>query len=133
MACVSEISRTEEDPPLVNDELQRQLPQLLPRLWRFALRLARDKADAEDLLQRCCLRALERRWQWRQGSEMLSWLFKIMHTIWLNEIRTRTRRGATSVPWDDEWAEAVPQLFGSDPSDAVLCRQVIEAVDALPE
>lgn len=132
-AGASETARAKDGPHLVNDELQLQLPQLLPRLWRFALRLARDKADAEDLLQRCCLRALERRWQWRPGSEMLSWLFKIMHTIWLNEIRARQRRRESSLSWDDESAEVIPQLLASDPSDAALCRQVIQAVDALPE
>jgi RNA polymerase sigma-70 factor (ECF subfamily) len=118
---------------VVDDEIQRQLPHLLPRLWRFALRLARDKADAEDLLQRSCLRALERRWQWRPGSEMLSWLFKIMHSIWLNEIRARQRRAESSLGWDIELADVVPHLLAGDPCDAVLCRQVVEAVDALPE
>lgn len=117
----------------MNDELQRQLPQLLPRLWRFALRLTRDKTDAEDLVQRCCLRALERRWQWRPGSEMLSWLFSIMHSIWLNEIRARQRRRESSVAWEDEWAEAMPAVHASDPSDTALCRQILQAVDALPE
>ena len=36
------------------------LPAMLPRLWAFALRLAGDKHDAEDLVQRACVRALER-------------------------------------------------------------------------
>jgi DNA-directed RNA polymerase specialized sigma24 family protein len=39
----------------MNDEIQRQLALLLPWLWRFALRQTRHQADAEDLLQRCCL------------------------------------------------------------------------------
>lgn len=117
----------------MNDELQQQLPQVLPRLWRFAMRLTRDGADAEDLVQRCCLRALERRWQWRPGSQMLSWLFRIMHNIWLNEIRTRQRRRESSVAWEDEWAECMPEVRASDPSDAAMGRQIIQAVDALPE
>ena len=123
----------EDNLELVNDEIQRKLPHLLPRLWRFALRLARNKADAEDLLQRCCLRALERRWQWRPGSEMASWLFKIMHSIWLNEIRTRQRRAETSFGVDAESEDAVPHALARDPSDIALYRQVFEAVEALPE
>ena len=43
------------------EELSTELAALLPRLWRFALRLAGDRHDAEDLVQRACVRALERR------------------------------------------------------------------------
>lgn len=118
---------------MVNDELQRQLPQWLPRLWRFALRLTRDATDAEDLVQRCCLRALERRWQWRPGTAMLSWLFAIMHTIWLNEVRARQRRRESSLDWEDEWAHVNLQVQGLDPSQIALYRQVIQAVELLPE
>lgn len=118
---------------MVNDELQQQLPQLLPRLWRFALRLTRDRSDAEDLLQRCCLRALERRWQWKPGSVLLSWLFAIMHTIWLNEVRTRQRRRESSLDWEGEWAEVASDFETTDPSRKALYRQVVEAVEMLPE
>ena len=31
----------------------------LPSLWRFALQITRDKHDAEDLVQRTCVRAIE--------------------------------------------------------------------------
>jgi RNA polymerase sigma-70 factor, ECF subfamily len=118
---------------LVNDELQRQLPELLPRLWRFALRLTRDRSDAEDLVQRTCLRALERRWQCRPGTALLSWLFAIMHTIWLNEVRARQRRRESSLDWEDEWTELLPAVASSDPSVRMLYRQIVEAVETLPE
>ena len=32
----------------------------LPSLWRFALQLTRDEHDAEDLVQRTCVRAMEK-------------------------------------------------------------------------
>lgn len=117
----------------MNDEIQRQLPELLPRLWRFALRLTRDQSDAEDLLQRCCLRALERRWQWRPDSSMLSWLFAIMHSIWLNEVRARQRRRESHLDWDDEQVEMMLPSHIDDPSRTLLLRQILCAVEALPE
>ena len=37
----------------------------LPSLWRFALQLTRDKHDAEDLVQRTCVRAMEQSDQYK--------------------------------------------------------------------
>jgi RNA polymerase sigma-70 factor, ECF subfamily len=117
----------------MNDELQRQLPQLLPRLWRFALRLTRHHADAEDLLQRCCLRALEKRAQWRPDSVLLSWLFSIMHSVWLNELRAAQRRREGSLDGGVQIEELEDQGSSGDPEYQLLCRQIVDAVEALPE
>jgi RNA polymerase sigma-70 factor, ECF subfamily len=117
----------------MNDEIQRQLPQLLPRLWRFALRLTRHQADAEDLLQRCCLRALEKRAQWRPDSVLLSWLFSIMHSVWLNELRAAQRRREGSLDVAEQIEEFEDPGSAGDPEYQMLCRQVVDAVEALPE
>ena len=117
----------------MNDELQRQLPQLLPRLWRFALRLTRNHADAEDLLQRCCLRALEKRAQWRPDSVLLSWVFSIMHSVWLNELRAAQRRREGSLDAEMQIEEFEDPGSSGDPEYQLLCRQIVDAVEALPE
>ena len=118
----------------MDDQLQRELPQLLPRLWRFALRLARNTADAEDLVQRTCLRALERRAQWQPGSALLSWLFTIEHSIWLNELRSAQRRRTGSLDTEPTLGDAdlLVSPTGS-PEQGLHYRQVVQAVEALPE
>jgi RNA polymerase sigma-70 factor, ECF subfamily len=116
-----------------DDEVQRQLPLLLPRLWRFALRLTRSTADAEDLMQRCCLRALEKRAQWQPGSAMLSWLFSIMHTTWLNELRSLQRRREGNLDGATELDDIEDPSHDGDPEYRLMCRQIVRAVDALPE
>jgi RNA polymerase sigma-70 factor, ECF subfamily len=118
----------------MQDTLQRELPGLLPRLWRFGLRLTRNRQDAEDLVQRSCLRALERRHQWQPGSALLSWVFAIMHSIWLNELRSvqRRREGSFDGPADYEDPIDPPSRHG-DPEQQLMYRQVVLAVEALPE
>jgi RNA polymerase sigma-70 factor, ECF subfamily len=120
----------------MDDELQRQLPHLLPRLWRFALRLTRDAHDAEDLVQRSCVRALERRSQWQTGTAMLSWLFAIEHSIWLNELRSAQRRRTGSLdaqtPEQEELLMAAASPIGN-PEQGLHYRQVVTAVESLPE
>lgn len=118
----------------MEDELQTQLPLLLPRLWRFALRLTRNPHDAEDLVQRSCVRALERRAQWQPGTVLLSWLFAVEHSIWLNELRSAQRRRTGSLdgeaPAEDDAGLASPD---GNPEHNLHYRQVVMAVEALPE
>jgi RNA polymerase sigma-70 factor, ECF subfamily len=118
----------------MDDEFDRGLPQLLPRLWRFALRLTRQHEDAEDLVQRCYLRALERRHQWQPGSSLLSWLFAITHSIWMNELRSAQRRREGSLALDEEAFGALADPNPSnDPEYQLMYKQIIQSVHALPD
>jgi RNA polymerase sigma-70 factor, ECF subfamily len=117
----------------MDDEFQRELPQLLPRLWRFALRLTRHNADAQDLVQRCYLRALERRHQWQSGTSLVSWLFTIMHSIWMNELRSAQRRREGSLASEESFEDCEDTSRSGDPEYHLLCKQVVQAVQALPE
>jgi len=114
-------------------DLTTALPVLLPRLWRFALRLAGDRHDAEDLVQRACVRALERREQLRPGTATLSWLFSIMHSIGLNEVRTRNIRSRGRIQWSEALEETLADPLASDPATSALHQQIITAVERLPD
>lgn len=118
---------------MTRDELPALLPELLPRIWAFALRLTADRHDAEDLVQRACVRALERRHQWQPGTSALSWLFSIVHSIWIDEIRARQIRGRSRIEWSEALVETVADPAAADPSSDLLYRQVLSAVDALPD
>jgi RNA polymerase sigma-70 factor (ECF subfamily) len=64
----------------------------LARLWRYALALARARDVADDLVQATCLRAIERADQFVPGTRVDRWLFAILRSIWLNELRSRRIR-----------------------------------------
>jgi RNA polymerase sigma-70 factor (ECF subfamily) len=115
------------------DGLSAALPALLPRLWRFALRLTADRHDAEDLLQRTCLRALERRHQLQPGTSPLSWMFSIAHSVWLNEVRSRQIRNHASLQWNEELLETLADTSTPDPETDALHRQILGAVNRLPD
>jgi len=77
---------------------QREMVELLPRLRRFARALARDGADADDLVQLTVERALGRADQWTAGTRLDSWMFRIMKNAWIDEARARQRRGRVFAP-----------------------------------
>src|SRR5215469_10152496 len=115
------------------DVLSADLPVLLPRLWRFALRLAGNRHDAEDLVQRACVRALERRHQLQPGTSTLSWMFSIVHSVWLNELRARQIRSHGSLQWSEELMATVAAPAASNPEMHTLYQQIIGAVENLPD
>jgi RNA polymerase sigma-70 factor (ECF subfamily) len=61
----------------------------LPRLRRYARALVRDADTADDLVQDCVERSLSRLYQFRAGTDMRSWLFTIMHSIFVNGVSRR--------------------------------------------
>ena len=83
-------------------EVRAGLEPCLARLWRYALILSRANDAAEDLVQATCLRAIERADQFAPGTRLDRWLFAILRSIWLNEIRARRiREGGGFVDEED--------------------------------
>jgi RNA polymerase sigma-70 factor (ECF subfamily) len=70
-------------------EVRTGLDRCLARLWRYALVLTRRSDTAEDLVQATCLRAVERADQFVPGTRLDRWLFAILRSIGLNEIRAQ--------------------------------------------
>jgi RNA polymerase sigma factor (sigma-70 family) len=102
---------------------ERELLTLLPRLRRFARALARDAADADDLLQVALERALKARDQWAPGTRLDSWMMKIVRNCWIDEMRSRARRAKTFVP-EEEGA-----FVGSEAHREVEIRAEMHAVE----
>lgn len=72
----------------------------IPRLRRYALKLTRNSAIAEDLVQECLVRGLEKQHLWQEGTNLRAWLCTILHNQYVNEIR-RTRREGSPVELND--------------------------------
>ncbi|MGO8646677.1 sigma factor, partial [Rhizobium ruizarguesonis] len=62
------------------------------RLLRYCLVLSHQRDIADDRVQATCLRALERADKFSLGTWLDRWLFSILHSIWLSEIRARRGR-----------------------------------------
>jgi len=82
------------------NDLEREIVKLLPRLRRLGRVLARAPADADDLVQLTVERALTRRDQWRSGTRLDSWMFRIMKNAWIDEVRARRRSSEVLVSED---------------------------------
>ena len=71
--------------------LRRQMV-LLPRLRRLACNQTGDNDRGDELVQAACERALKRLTQFRDGSRLASWMYRIIHTQWIDRLRRRKTR-----------------------------------------
>ncbi|MGH7089015.1 MAG: RNA polymerase sigma factor [Stellaceae bacterium] len=76
----------------MNRSFSDQLIAVLPRMRRFARGLAGSAAEADDLVQAACERALGRAHQFQEGTRFDSWMFRIVQTIWIDQLRARDVR-----------------------------------------
>lgn len=51
--------------------------------------------DGDDLCQMTLERALANRDKWQAGTRLDSWMYRIMRNLWIDEARSRQRRGQT--------------------------------------
>lgn len=74
------------------DNFRQQMIALLPRLRRFAYSLTSRSSDADDLVQAACERALNRQGQFKIGTRMDSWMFRIIHNLRIDAARSKLSR-----------------------------------------
>jgi len=110
-------------------EFRRQLPMILPRLNRFALALTRSRAEADDVLQAACERAFSRLDQWNPDTRLDSWMFRMIQTIWLNELRARRVREKHA----DRAQAGQTKVQQAEPEAQLLLVRAEQEIFRLPE
>ena len=104
--------------------------QYVDQLYAAALRMSRNSADAEDLVQETYMKAFASYHQFTEGTNLKAWLYRILTNTYINLYRKRQRepqqsQGETVEDW---------QLAQAGEHDAVGLRSAeAEALSALPE
>src|SRR6185503_3366733 len=86
------------DGPVVSSQaaaFERDALAHLDSLYRAALRLSRNRADAEDLVQNTYLKAFRAADRFEPGTNLRAWLFTILHNTARNRARDHARDSVT--------------------------------------
>lgn len=112
-------------------------------LYRTALRMTRNPADAEDLVQETYLKAHRFRDSFTPGTNLRAWLFRILTNSFINEYRKRSRQPETTETGEMEdyylfrRVKESGEDLGTDPEATVmrmfLDEEVRQALEDLPE
>ena len=111
----------------------------LEPLFAMAMRLTRNRANAEDLVQDTIVKALRFRDRFEPGTNLRAWLYTILHNTWRNRVRD-TAREATDVDSEhiEELAARADGPAEVETPERLLLRETMdvdlkEALDELPD
>ena len=127
--------RTSPDPDAFANEVLKHLDAL----YATALRLARNRADAEDLVQDTLVKAFRFSDRFERGTNLTAWLYTILHNTWRNKRRDASR-STVEVASDrvDEAASRVDGPLELETPERILLRNTLDAdlqaaLDELPD
>jgi RNA polymerase sigma-70 factor (ECF subfamily) len=93
------------DDAALRERFERDVLPLLPSLYGAAMRLTRNPADAEDLIQETYLRAFRGFAGFKEGTNLKAWLYRILTNSFINTYRKKQREPQIVEGPDDigEW------------------------------
>jgi RNA polymerase sigma-70 factor (ECF subfamily) len=119
------------------DAFASEVLGLLEPLFATALRLTRNRADAEDLVQDTFVKAFRFADRFARGTNLKAWLYTILHNTWRNRRRDAARE---TVEVDSERVEqaAADGPAAQETPEHILLRATLDAdlqaaLDELPE
>lgn len=91
------------------DRFERMAEQVFPSVFGTALRLTRDREDAQDLAQEAIIRAYEA-FDRFDGRNFKAWILRILTNLYINRYRQRQRSGSQASLDDENISEPVADL-----------------------
>ena len=109
---------------------ERDAMQYVDQLYSAAMRMARNPSDAEDLVQEAYTKAFSAFHQYRPGTNLKAWLYRILTNTYINLYRKRQREPLQSnSDTIEDWQLARAESHTS----SGLRSAEAEALDHLPD
>jgi RNA polymerase sigma-70 factor (ECF subfamily) len=109
---------------------ERDAMQYLDQLYSAAMRMTRNPADAEDLVQETFAKAFAAFHQFKPGTNLKAWLYRILTNTFINTYRKKQREPQQSMAEDvEDWQLARAESHSS----SGLKSAEVEALEHLPD
>ena len=125
-----EVLTVEETLEQRSDRFTRTALPFLDQLYAAAMRMTRNPADAEDLVQETFVKAFAAFHQFEEGTNLKAWLYRILTNTYINSYRKKQREPYQQVVDEvDDWSLS---LAASHTSSGLRSAET-EALDHLPD
>jgi RNA polymerase sigma-70 factor (ECF subfamily) len=128
MTDIDEV-REESDAELTA-RFERDAIPMMDQLYGGALRMTRNPADAEDLVQEAMVKAYAGFRSFREGTNLKAWLYRILTNTYINSYRKKQRQPA-EYPTDEitDWQLAA----NAEHTSTGLRSAEVEALENMPD
>ena len=125
------------DDAALRERFERDVLPLLPSLYGAAMRLTRNPADAEDLIQETYLRAFRGFAGFKEGTNLKAWLYRILTNSFINTYRKKQREPQIDIGewylYDKLGGRNVEVSAENEVLDQIPDADVKAALESLPE
>jgi RNA polymerase sigma-70 factor (ECF subfamily) len=131
----AELAELDRAPETETDEqraarFERDALPFLDQLYSAAMRMTRNPQDAEDLVQETFAKAFSSFHQFRPGTNLKAWLYRILTNTFINSYRKKQREPQQSMSEDvEDWQLARAESHSS----TGLKSAEMEALEHLPD
>lgn len=116
----------------LHERFEAEALPFLDQLYAAAMRMTRNPADAEDLVQEAFVRAYAAFERFEQGTNLKAWLYRILTNLYINDYRKRQRQ-----PYQNPLEEMEDWQLGGAESTTSHARTgrsaEAEAIDHMPD
>ncbi|MFT4263947.1 MAG: sigma-70 family RNA polymerase sigma factor [Nocardioides sp.] len=112
---------------------ERDALPFLDQLYSAAMRMTRNPADAEDLVQETFAKAFSSFHQFREGTNLKAWLYRILTNTFINSYRKKQREPQVSMASEDGGVEDWQLARAESHSSSGLKSAEAEALEHLPD
>ena len=125
-----EVDVATETPEERTARFERDALPYLDQLYGAALRMARNPADAEDVVQEAYAKAYASFHQFKPGTNLKAWLYRILTNTYINTYRKKQRQPQEGFSEDiEDW-----QLAAAEKHTSTGLRSAeMEALDRMPD
>ncbi len=123
-------TRSEQTEAELTARFEQDALPFLDQLYAAAMRMTRNPADAEDLVQETFAKAYAAFHQFREGTNLKAWLYRILTNTFINTYRKKQREPQQSM---DEEVEDWQLHRAESHSSAGLKSAEMQALERLPD
>ncbi|RQN02493.1 sigma-70 family RNA polymerase sigma factor [Aeromicrobium camelliae] len=141
VGMADDVALDQETPEQRQARFEADALPFLDQLYSAALRMTRNPADAEDLVQETYAKAFTAFHQFKPGTNLKAWLYRILTNTYINSYRKKQRQPQQVSEEIEDWQVAAAESHTSsglksaemEALERLPDNDVKEALQALPE
>ncbi|MEM8527160.1 MAG: RNA polymerase sigma factor [Bacteroidota bacterium] len=113
------------------NQFLKEYGRLENRLFAFAMKLTRSKADADDLMQETVVRAYSNKERFQMGTNFKSWITTIMRNTFINNYRSHRRRNVVDGSLEEHSYAIESRTVPNDSESTMMMEELSELMEQI--